>query len=88
MAHRPGYTGVEAAEVTMFNCPDWGLAVQSIRLQNSGGENILSSRQVPNSSCASLVTVMLCSQSRFTSSESRMEIDLEPNSDRMYILQR
>ena len=41
-----GYTGVGEVQVTMFNCPDWGLAVQSIRLQNSGGESVLSSRQL------------------------------------------
>ena len=68
----------------MFNCPDWGLAVQSIRLQNSGGESVLSSSRVLNSSCTSLVTVMLCSRSWFTSSESRL-FDLQPNSDRVYI---
>ena len=81
----PEYTGVWGVEVTMFNCPDWGLAVQSIRLQNSGGESVLSSSRVLNSSCTSLVTVMLCSQSRFTSSESRLLFDLQPNSDRVYI---
>ena len=81
----PEYTGVGEVQVTMFNCPDWGLAVRSIRLQNSGGENVLSSSRVLNSSCISLVTVMLCSRSRFTSSESRMLFDLQPNSDRVYI---
>ena len=81
----PEYTGVGEVQVIMFNCPDWGLAVQSIRLQNSGGESVLSSSRVLNSSCTSLVTVMLCSQSRFTSSESRLLFDLQPNSDRVYI---
>ena len=80
----PGYTGVGAVEVTMFNCPDWSLAVRSIRLQNSRGESILSSSQVPTS-CTSLVTDMLCSQSQLRSSQIRMAFDLQPNSDRVYI---
>ena len=27
----PGYAGVWAVEVTIFNCPDWGLAVQTTK---------------------------------------------------------
>ena len=79
-----GFTGVWGVEVTMFNCPDWGLAVQSITLQNGRGGGILSSNQVP-SSCTSLVTDMLCSQSQLRFPESRLMFDLQPNSDRVCI---
>ena len=79
-----GFIGVWGVEVTMFNCPDWGLAVQSIRLQSGRGGGILSSSQVP-SSCTSLVTDMLCSQSQLRFSQILMEFDLQPNSDRVYI---
>ena len=68
----------------MFNCLDWGLAVRSIRLQNGRGGSILSSSQVP-SSCTSLVTDMLCSLSQLRLPEIRMDFDLQPNSDRVYI---
>ena len=81
-----GFIGVWGVEVTMFNCPDWGLAVRSIRLQNVRGGSILSSSQVPSSmTCTSLVTDMLCSQSQLRFPESRMLFDLQPNSDRVYI---
>ena len=79
-----GFIGVWGVEVTMFNCPDWGLAVRSIRLQNGRGGSILSSSQVP-SSCTSLVTDMLCSRSQLRSPDIRMEFDFQPNSDRVYI---
>ena len=28
----PGYAGVERVELTMFNCPEWGISVQQIGL--------------------------------------------------------
>ncbi len=28
----PGYVGVERVEVVMFNCPEWGISVDSITL--------------------------------------------------------
>ena len=79
-----GFTGVWAVEMTMFNCPDWGLAVRSIRLQNGRGGDILSSSQVPTS-CTSLVTDMLCSRSQLRLPRIRMVFDFQPNSDRVYI---
>ena len=79
-----GFIGVWGVEVTMFNCPDWGLAVRSIRLQNGRGGSILSSSQV-SSSCTSLVTDMLCSLSQLRSPDIRMEFDFQPNSNRVYI---
>jgi len=61
----PGYGGVELVEVVMFNCPQWGIAVQTIAVRNAPMMSAL--RQTignhqPNldlSSCDSLVRLCL-----------------------------
>ena len=57
----PNYEGVERVELVMFNCPEWGIEVQNIRLL--AGTSAPASRSVvgtfsPNiTSCDSLVRV-------------------------------
>ena len=66
----PGFTGVWGVEVTMFNCPDWGLAVRSIRLYRMAGEEVFLAVVKCPSSCTTLVTDMLCSLSQLRSRNS------------------
>ncbi len=54
----PGYVGVERVEVVMFNCPEWGISVDSITLYGSTTTiSILASPII--TSCDSLVRVCI-----------------------------
>ncbi len=59
----PGYVGVERVEVVMFNCPEWGISVDSIILYGSNTPtligNILATISPTITSCDSLVRVCI-----------------------------
>ncbi len=59
----PGYVGVQRVEVVMFNCPEWGISVDSITLYgNIKIGNTLAVISPAITSCDSLVRV--CTESR------------------------
>ena len=59
-ADTPGYTGVRGVEVVMFNCPEWGISVESLTLRaTSETRNILTTISVTTTSCDSLARVQL-----------------------------
>ena len=83
----PGYTGVWGVEVVMFNCPEWGLAAQEVRLLeiNFGVRaTVLREENLP-SSCSSLVRVQLCSQHVITSRMIVTQFYLDSNSNFIHI---
>ena len=55
-----GYTGVGRVEVVMFNCPQWGVAVETIEIYGATGVrsdgNLLAAETITAASCDSLVT--------------------------------
>ncbi len=53
----PNFRGVRRVEVVLFNCPEWGIAVQAIRLQIGG--ITLSTVNPQVTSCDSLVRVCI-----------------------------
>ncbi len=59
----PGYFGVRRVEVVMFNCPEWGISVDSITLYEStcgaSIRNILATISPTITSCDSLVRVCI-----------------------------
>ncbi len=59
----PGYVGVQRVEVVMFNCPEWGISVDSISLYEStitaSIGNILTIISPAITSCDSLVRVCI-----------------------------
>ncbi len=59
----PSYEGLESVEVVMFNCPEWGISVDSISLFGSNNSgiigNCLDNITLSNTSCASLVRVCI-----------------------------
>jgi hypothetical protein len=63
-AGTPGYSGVDAVKVVMFNCPEWGIAIRRIILlaypyRNGPGGRIIDTTRPENFSCESLVTLSL-----------------------------
>ncbi len=62
-----GYVGVERVEVVMFNCPEWGISVDSITLYGStivtSIGNTLAVIIPTITSCDSLVRVCILSRS-------------------------
>lgn len=83
----PNYDGVGGVEVVMFNCPGWGIGLQSFQLleqQNNFRLNVGSVGH-PQSSCNSLVTAILCLQQRSMSSEIIIQFELDQNSDWVHI---
>ncbi len=59
----PGYVGVKRVEVVMFNCPEWGISVDSITLYGSTTTtpigNALTTISPTLTSCNSLVRVCI-----------------------------
>ncbi len=59
----PGYVGVKRVEVVMFNCPEWGISVDTITLRGSNKtssiRNILLNMSPTITSCDSLVRVCI-----------------------------
>ena len=62
----PGYAGLGGMELAMFNCPEWGIAVENIELWGAETSRsfrireVLASKKTSNvSSCDSLVRVCL-----------------------------
>ena len=60
----PGYDGMERVELVIFNCPEWGIAIQTVRLRTAAStEEIRSLIQifaVPSiTSCDSLVRICI-----------------------------
>ncbi len=56
----PGYVGVQTVEVVMFNCPEWGVSVDSISLHGSTSIGNFLATISPNiTSCDSLVRVCI-----------------------------
>ena len=57
----PGYAGVERVELTMFNCPEWGIFVQDIYISPTGSAEapITTTCTKFQTSCVSLVTVRM-----------------------------
>ena len=53
----PGYTGVGGAEVVMFNCPEWGISVETFTFTTSS--EIRSVNPTTSTSCDFLVTMQL-----------------------------
>ncbi len=64
----PSYTGVERVEVLMFNCPEWGISVDSITLYGSTTTtpSILATISPNITSCDSLVRVCISRSVSFT----------------------
>ena len=54
----PGYTGVGGAEVVMFNCPEWGISVETFTFMTTSG---IKSVNPTTTSCDSLMRVQLSS---------------------------
>ena len=52
----PGYTGVGGAEIVMFNCPEWGISVETFTFMTTSGTR---SVNPTTTSCDFLVTVQL-----------------------------
>ncbi len=63
----PDYTGVNRVEVSMFNCPQWGISVQSISMLEardvSLSGTIIATIFPTVTSCDSLVTVSISQRS-------------------------
>ncbi len=59
----PGYVGVKRVEMVMFNCPEWGISVDSIILYGSNTPasigNALATTTSTITSCDSLVRVCI-----------------------------
>ncbi len=59
----PGYVGVRRVEVVMFNCPEWGISVDSITLYQSTATTsigtVLAAISPTITSCDSLVRVCI-----------------------------
>ncbi len=80
-----GYVGVERVEVVMFNCPEWGISVDSITLYGStivtSIGNALAVIIPTITSCDSLVSVCILSRSvNSTLTALTLIFDLSPAS--------
>ena len=53
----PGFVGVRRVEIVLFNCPEWGISVQSITLEAGG--SVAGTVNLNVSSCDSLVRVCM-----------------------------
>ncbi len=53
----PNFVGVMRVEIVLFNCPEWGISVQSIELQTNAGFAGVTNPTV--TSCESLVRVCI-----------------------------
>lgn len=73
---------LSTVEVVMFNCPEWGIAVQSIRFHVSGVVSSITTSTT--TSCDSLVTVHLPILNReFT--HDQLKLEFLTNSQKVYI---
>ena len=69
----PGYAGVESVEVTLFNCPEWGISVQAIELLNPGPGETATVYEPTITSCDSLVRVCI----PFSTTETRFFLEFD-----------
>ncbi len=80
----PGYVGVERVEVVMFNCPEWGISVDSITLYGSTTttdiENFLTTITPAITSCDSLVRVCISRSVSSTRTALTLRFHLSPAS--------
>ena len=58
-AATPDYSGVRQVEVVMFNCPEWGITVQNIRLLIPPSSSRATISTSDPTSCESLVSVSI-----------------------------
>ena len=90
-AGTPGYVGVWGVKLVMFNCPEWGIAVQSVQLLEQQSSFLLQSlvevgrNDHPKTSCGSLVTEILCLQQISVSTHIVLQFNLDQNSDWIHI---
>ena len=85
----PGYAGVERVELVMFNCPEWGIAVQTIIFR--AAPSIGASRSSPIltftvptfTSCDSLV--MICITQNIEQRVIALEFNPPPDSTRAHL---
>ncbi len=77
----PGYVGVRRVEVVMFNCPEWGISVDSISLHGSTTiGNILATISPTIASCDSLVRVCISREVSSTRTALTLRFHLTPAS--------
>lgn len=86
-----GYVGVKRVEVVLFNCPQWGLSIQTIRLEGSTslferGESLtIKNLNSSLTSCELLVRVCLYYQGNPTVSAVTLQFDLAPGSSWVHL---
>ncbi len=73
------YTTLSSIEVVMFNCPEWGIGAQSIRLLVPKGHDIVASINATSTSCDSLVTVCIPVEPNIQYSIGLLQFSLSPN---------
>ncbi len=77
----PGYVGVARIEVVMFNCPEWGISVDSITLHGSNTTtSILDTISPIITSCDSLVRVCKSKPVSSTRTALTLRFNLSPAS--------
>ncbi len=81
----PSYNGLERVEVVMFNCPEWGISVDSITLLGSNNnsrivENNLHNIIPTSTSCDSLVRVCISKSVDSTLPVLTLRFQLSPDS--------
>ena len=86
----PGYAGVSRVEMVMFNCPQWGIGVEHVRLLHRSSDSPrlgVGSRNNLMNSCDSLVRVSLCIDEMILSRELIPQFDyhIHPRTNWMYI---
>ncbi len=79
-----GYVGVQRVEVVMFNCPEWGISVDSITLYGSTTTTLIGSTRTTISptitSCDSLVRVCISRPVSSTLTALTLRFQLSPAS--------
>lgn len=83
----PDYMGVTRVEVAMFNCPEWGIAIQSISLSEASNVIQVGTRVAAVSpavtSCNSLVRTCIAHTS--FQPVLKMEFQVSPGSDWVHV---
>jgi hypothetical protein len=79
-----GHAGEQIIEVIMFNCPQWSIAVQTLRLIESGTLLSIHNLDPALRSCISLVKVCIPKRVR-SASPLVLQFDLHPDSSWIHI---
>ena len=78
----PNFVRVERIELIMFNCPQWGIGVQTIQVLDME-QTIIATDNPSITSCDSLVKI--CIPARSTSTMYIIRFSLSPDSDWVHL---